>query len=44
MVADGQGGGEDTEDKEGLRGPLVLDVVCDGILARVRGRGRRVRG
>ena len=43
MVADGEGGGEDAEDEEGLRGPLVLDVVCDGVLARVRGRGRRVR-
>ena len=43
MVADGEGGGEDAEDEEGLRGPLVLDVVCDGVLARVRGRVRRVR-
>ena len=43
MVADGKGGGEDAEDEERLRGPLVLDVVFDGVLARVRGRGRRVR-
>ena len=43
MVADGQGGGEDAEDEEGLRGALVLDVVCDGVLARARGRVRRVR-
>ena len=43
MVSDGEGGGEDAEDEEGLSGALVLDVVCDGVLARVRGTGRRVR-
>ena len=32
VVADGEGGGEDAEDEEGLRGRLVLDVVGDGVL------------
>ena len=32
MVADGEGGGEDAEDEERLSGPLVLDVVGDGVL------------
>jgi hypothetical protein len=31
-VADGKGGGENTEDEERLSGPLVLDVVGDGVL------------
>ena len=42
-MADGEGGGEDAEDEERLRGPLVLDVVFDGVLARVRVRVRRAR-
>lgn len=32
MVAHGERGGEDAKDQEGLRGRLVLDVVCDGVL------------
>mmetsp|Transcript_29120 Transcript_29120/g.85385 ORF Transcript_29120/g.85385 Transcript_29120/m.85385 type:complete len:330 (+) Transcript_29120:283-1272(+) len=32
VVSDGDGGGEDAEDEEWLRGRLVLDVVFDGVL------------
>ena len=35
VVADGEGGGEDAEDEERLSGPLVLDVVGDGVLDEV---------
>ncbi len=36
-MPNGEGGGEDAEDEEGLCGGLVLDVVGHGVLWRVAG-------
>ncbi len=48
VVADGDGGAEDAEHEEGLRGRLVLDVVRHGVLrgaaeSRAVARGEWVR-